>query len=139
MGDWEIGRLRLMAIERLQAEIEALSDEDFAQLRDWFLERDWERWDRQLEADVAEGKLDFLIEEARLAQARMAKRSELLSYDPAKNLLYLRLDERTQPVINRRLDEDIVLDLGSDEQIVGIEILDASNRVDLGRILGLIA
>ncbi|MBP7962022.1 MAG: DUF2283 domain-containing protein [Caldilineaceae bacterium] len=128
-----------MAIERLQAEIEALSDEDFAQLRDWFLERDWERWDRQLEADVAEGKLDFLIEEARLAQARMAKRSELLSYDPAKNLLYLRLDERTQPVINRRLDEDIVLDLGSDEQIVGIEILDASNRVDLGRILGLIA
>lgn len=128
-----------MAIERLQAEIEALSDEDFAQLRDWFFERDWERWDRQLEADVAEGKLDFLIEEARLAQARMAKRSELLSYDPAKNLLYLRLDERTQPVINRRLDEDIVLDLGSDEQIVGIEILDASNRVDLGRILGLIA
>ena len=128
-----------MAIERLQAEIEALSDEDFAQLRDWFLERDWERWDRQLEADVAEGKLDFLIEEARLAQARMAKRSELLSYDPAKNLLYLRLDERTQPVINRRLDEDIVLDLGSDEQIVGNEILEASNRVDLGRILGLIA
>ena len=56
-----------MAIERLQAEIEALSDEDFAQLRDWFLERDWERWDRQLEADVAAGKLDFLIDEARTA------------------------------------------------------------------------
>lgn len=125
-----------MAIERLQAEIEALSDEDFAQLSDWLADRDWERWDKQLEADVAAGKLDFLIEEARLAQTKMVKWSELISYDPGKDLLYLRLDERTQPVINRRLDEDIVLDLGFDDQIVGIEILDASNRVDLGRLLG---
>ena len=27
-------------------------------------EQDWQRWDRQLETDVAAGKLDFLMEEA---------------------------------------------------------------------------
>ena len=33
-------------------------------LRDWFAERDWERWDKQIEKDSEAGKLDFLIKEA---------------------------------------------------------------------------
>ncbi len=41
----------------------------------------------------------------------------------------LRLDERRQQVVNKRVSEDIVLDLGEDDRIVGIEILDASKRV----------
>jgi len=40
-------------VERIQSEIEALSPEDFARLRNWFVEKDWQTWDRQLEADVA--------------------------------------------------------------------------------------
>jgi len=60
-----------------------------------------------------------------------------VSYDSKKDLLYLRFDERTQSVTNRRLDEDIVLDIGVDDRIVGIEILDASFRVDLGSLLPL--
>lgn len=33
-------------------------------LHDWFSERDWEEWDREIERDSAAGKLDFLVEEA---------------------------------------------------------------------------
>ena len=32
-------------------------------------ERDWDKWDREIEADAAAGKLDFLIEEAKAAKA----------------------------------------------------------------------
>jgi hypothetical protein len=59
-----------MKVEQLQTEIEALSDEDFVRLRKWFAERDWEQWDRQLETDVAAGKLDFLLDEASAAKAQ---------------------------------------------------------------------
>ena len=56
-------------------------------------------------------------------------------YDDRQDLLYLRLDERTQDVINRRLSDDVVLDLGEDDKIVGIEILDASERLNLSELL----
>lgn len=56
-------------------------------------------------------------------------------YDARNDLLYLRLDDRQQPVVNERLSEDIVLDIGEGGQIVGIEILDASRRVNLRRLL----
>jgi uncharacterized protein YuzE len=45
------------------------------------------------------------------------------------------LDDRKQQVINRRISEDIVLDLGEDDRIVGIEILDASKHLNLERLL----
>jgi hypothetical protein len=57
-----------MQVEQLQQAIEVLSEKDFIQLRQWFAEKDWERWDRQLESDVAAGKLDFLLNEALLAK-----------------------------------------------------------------------
>lgn len=56
-------------------------------------------------------------------------------YDSAKDLLYLRLDRRPQQVENRRLSDDIVLDVGEDEKIVGIEILDASKQLNLETVL----
>lgn len=56
-------------------------------------------------------------------------------YDGKKDLLYLRLDDRRQDVVNRRVSEDIVLDLGEDEKIVGIEILDASKHLSLEALL----
>ncbi len=55
-------------IEQLQREIEALPEEEFTQLRRWFAEKDWERWDQQLESDGPAGKLDFLIDEALTAK-----------------------------------------------------------------------
>jgi uncharacterized protein YuzE len=56
-------------------------------------------------------------------------------YNATKDLLYLRLDDRKQKVINKKISEDIVLDLGEDDRIVGIEILDASKRLNLEGVL----
>ncbi len=53
----------MMKLEHLQSEIDALADDEFAQLRRWMADRDWQRWDEQLEADVNLGKLDFLLNE----------------------------------------------------------------------------
>jgi hypothetical protein len=52
-------------IENIERQIEALSPEELAQFRAWFLEFDWAAWDRQLEADIQAGKLDRLVQEAR--------------------------------------------------------------------------
>jgi uncharacterized protein YuzE len=65
-----------------------------------------------------------------------SKRMQIL-YDSKTDLLYLRLDERKQQVINKRLSEDIVLDIGQDDKIVGIEILDASKHLNLEKLLPL--
>lgn len=54
----------MSTIEHIKEEIEALSHEEFVRLRAWFAEKDWEEWDKQIEADSESGKLDFLIDEA---------------------------------------------------------------------------
>ncbi len=51
-------------VESIEQQIKALSPEELAQLRAWFDEFDWALWDRQLERDVAAGKLDVLAEKA---------------------------------------------------------------------------
>ena len=56
-------------------------------------------------------------------------------YNDKTDLLYIRFDERRQEIFNKRLSEDVVLDIGEDERIVGIEILDASRRLTLDRLL----
>ncbi len=56
-------------------------------------------------------------------------------YDAKTDLLYLRLDDRKQQVANRCVSDDIVLDLGDDDRIVGIEILDASKHLRLEKLL----
>jgi uncharacterized protein YuzE len=55
-------------------------------------------------------------------------------YNDRIDLLYIRLDDRKQDVINRRVSEDIALDIGESNRIVGIEILDASRHVSLDRL-----
>jgi len=56
-------------------------------------------------------------------------------YNPNSDILYIRLDEVKQDVLNQRVSEDVVLDMGSENRIVGIEILDASLRLNLKNIL----
>lgn len=56
-------------------------------------------------------------------------------YNDKTDLLYIRLDDRKQDVINKRITENIVLDIGEGDKIVGIEILDASHHVMLDRLL----
>lgn len=57
-------------VEELQTAIAALAPEEYARLRRWFAERDWEQWDGQIEEDAQAGKLDFLIEEAMAEKAQ---------------------------------------------------------------------
>ena len=58
-----------------------------------------------------------------------------IHYDGKTDLLYMRFDDRKQQVMNKRLSEDIVLDIGDDDKIIGIEILDASKHVNLSGLL----
>ena len=57
-------------VEELQTAITSLAPAEYACLRQWFAERDWEQWDRQIEEDAESGKLDFLIEEAMAEKAQ---------------------------------------------------------------------
>jgi hypothetical protein len=59
-------------VEQIEQQIKNLDDRAFARLRRWFIEYDHARWDRQIEADSASGKLDVLAEEAR-AEHRAGK------------------------------------------------------------------
>ncbi len=47
-------------------------------------------------------------------------------YNSKTDLLYLSLDDREQQVVNKRVSDDTVLDIGDNDRIIGIEILDAS-------------
>ncbi|OGB91995.1 MAG: hypothetical protein A3G35_09930 [candidate division NC10 bacterium RIFCSPLOWO2_12_FULL_66_18] len=57
-------------LEELELAIESLPENEYSQFRRWFLERDWEKWDREIEADSTSGKLDFLVKEAQDAKAK---------------------------------------------------------------------
>jgi uncharacterized protein YuzE len=48
-----------------------------------------------------------------------------VSYNDKIDLLYIRLDDRRQEVINRRVSDDVVLDIGEGDKIIGIENADS--------------
>ncbi len=54
----------MRTIEEAIEFIESLPKEDFYRLRNWMLERDWEKWDREIEEDSKSRKLNFLIKQA---------------------------------------------------------------------------
>jgi uncharacterized protein YuzE len=58
-----------------------------------------------------------------------------ISYNDKSDLLYIRFDDIKQEVINKRVSEDVVLDIGEGDRIIAIEILKASKHVSLDRLL----
>ena len=58
-----------------------------------------------------------------------------IHYDDKTDLLYIRFDKRKQQVVNKRVTDEIVLDIGGEGRIVGIEILDASRHMNLEALL----
>ena len=54
----------MSSITEIQQAILSLPAEDYDRFRRWFTELDWERWDREIEADAAAGLLDSLVAEA---------------------------------------------------------------------------
>jgi len=58
-----------------------------------------------------------------------------IHYNSKTDLLYLRLDDRKQNVLNKKLSGEIVIEIGNSNRIVGIEIVDASKNLNLERLL----
>jgi len=54
----------MTSVETIEEQIAELDNASFSKLRDWFVEFDQSRWDKQIEADSNAGKLDFLINPA---------------------------------------------------------------------------
>jgi hypothetical protein len=54
----------MMRMEEIKNAVVSLPVDDYRQFRHWFLERDWEQWDKQIQADSDSGRLDFLVQEA---------------------------------------------------------------------------
>lgn len=59
-------------VQLIEDQIQHLDNQSFAALRNWFIEYEHSRWDRQIATDSEAGKLDFLIDEA-LAEHRAGK------------------------------------------------------------------
>ena len=57
-----------------------------------------------------------------------------ISYDPEIDALYIRLIGGKHECRTVRLNEEIVLNIGPDEKLVGIEILDATEVLGQGRL-----
>ena len=60
-----------------------------------------------------------------------------VTYHRNTDLLYICLDEQAIQVRNEDLAEDVHLELGEGDRIVGIEILGASKRVDVAGLVSL--
>ena len=54
----------MSTIEQIEDAVRRLSLAELAEFRKWFAEFDGALWDRQIEQDVAAGRLDSLAEEA---------------------------------------------------------------------------
>jgi hypothetical protein len=54
----------MMKLEELEMAVDSLPQEEYREFRRWFLEKDWEKWDREIEDDSIGGKLDFLVKGA---------------------------------------------------------------------------
>jgi hypothetical protein len=57
-------------IDELKADIERLPSEELAELFRWLSAREWESWDKEIDADSQAGRLDFLVREAREEKAK---------------------------------------------------------------------
>ncbi len=60
-----------------------------------------------------------------------------ISYDARVDALYIRLMPDHHQVTTKVIDDDIALDFDEEERLFGIEILDASRRLDLARLFPL--
>jgi hypothetical protein len=51
-------------VEQIEQQVQGLRPDQLAEFRAWFLEYDWQAWDRQIEAGGKEGKLAALARAA---------------------------------------------------------------------------
>lgn len=58
------GMQHMTRVEELEMAVDSLTPAEYSRFRSWFLERDWKKWDQEIEEDAAAGRLDFLVREA---------------------------------------------------------------------------
>jgi uncharacterized protein YuzE len=61
-----------------------------------------------------------------------------ISYDPEVDALYIRLVEGNHECRTVRLNEEVALNIGAGERLVGIEILDAKEVLGQGQLPSLL-
>jgi hypothetical protein len=66
----------MSTLEQIETAILTLSPDEFQRLRQWFSDVDYQRWDEQLEKDIADGKLEDLAAEA-IAEFKAGQCSEI--------------------------------------------------------------
>ncbi len=54
----------MRTVEELEIAVDSLSQEEYSRFRRWFFDKDWEKWDQEIEEDVKAGRLDYLVQEA---------------------------------------------------------------------------
>jgi hypothetical protein len=57
-------------VKEIKEAIESLPAQEYKELLRWLTEKDWEKWDQQIEEDSKSGKLDFLVKQAKEAKAK---------------------------------------------------------------------
>jgi uncharacterized protein YuzE len=57
-----------------------------------------------------------------------------ISYDPEVDALYIRFFEGKRECRTMRLNEEVALNIGEGEQLVGIEVLDAKEILGAGKV-----
>ena len=69
-------KFTMTSVEAIEEQIAELDNASFSKLRDWFIEFDQSRWEKQIESDSNTGKLDFLINAA-LSEHQAGKTRDL--------------------------------------------------------------
>ena len=60
-------------VEQIEVAISSLSPEDYRRLISWIDNLEQTRWDNQMDADSADGKLDFLFAEAEAGKGQLTE------------------------------------------------------------------
>ena len=55
-----------------------------------------------------------------------------ITYDPQVDALYIKLVEGQHQVLTKMVNEDVALDYGDEDRLVGIEVLNASQVLNNG-------
>ena len=56
-----------------------------------------------------------------------------ISYDPAYNIAYIQIRDKTKDVETIRISDEINIDLSADGKVFGIELLNANDQLGLSR------
>ncbi|MCK4765671.1 MAG: hypothetical protein KAW12_25960 [Candidatus Aminicenantes bacterium] len=54
----------MVTIQEIKGAIESLPKGDYLRIRNWLFEKDCRLWEEEIKEDSANGRLDFLVEEA---------------------------------------------------------------------------